>query len=203
MSPKVFQQRVMLLGPITFAFLQTISDVLVWILAVQEVIRSASNAAGSGCLCLARLYSVERAEHLTQRSRSEIDVGGKGDTSWSSVNISAELCMRRHLPRAGDRTAWLEAYTREGGGNANEYLIYIIVVFNDCSYRLFMWLPWFMALLRRTGINYSADCTVDRHLLPISPPYHRTHIYDSSSFPTCYESTRAPIEEPQSGLYSL
>ncbi|KAF9007329.1 hypothetical protein BDZ89DRAFT_560618 [Hymenopellis radicata] len=44
MSPEVFQQRVVLIGSATFTFLQTIPNVLVWILAIQEVIRSAPNA---------------------------------------------------------------------------------------------------------------------------------------------------------------
>ncbi|KAF9013677.1 hypothetical protein BDZ89DRAFT_465094 [Hymenopellis radicata] len=44
MSPEVFQQRVMLIGPIAFTFFQTIPNVLVWVLVVQEVIRSTPNA---------------------------------------------------------------------------------------------------------------------------------------------------------------
>ncbi|KAF9013672.1 hypothetical protein BDZ89DRAFT_1076916 [Hymenopellis radicata] len=44
MSPEVFKQRVMLVGSVTFTFLQTIPNVLVWILAVPEVIRSAPSA---------------------------------------------------------------------------------------------------------------------------------------------------------------
>ncbi|KAF8867817.1 hypothetical protein CPB85DRAFT_1449425 [Mucidula mucida] len=44
MSPEVFEQRVMFIGPIVFTIFHTTSNVLLWILIVQEIIRSTPNA---------------------------------------------------------------------------------------------------------------------------------------------------------------
>ncbi|KAF8903234.1 hypothetical protein CPB85DRAFT_1027131 [Mucidula mucida] len=44
MSSEVFEQRVTLIGPIVFTIFHTIPNVLLWILIVQEIIRSTPNA---------------------------------------------------------------------------------------------------------------------------------------------------------------
>ncbi|KAF9007338.1 hypothetical protein BDZ89DRAFT_1079437 [Hymenopellis radicata] len=85
MSPNIFQERVTVIGTGTFTFFQTIPNAFVWILAVQEVIRSAPNV-GVGVVvallaCLPFWYHVLWLEVLAyveddeQRSSGSVDNG--------------------------------------------------------------------------------------------------------------------------------
>ncbi|KAF9034662.1 hypothetical protein BDZ89DRAFT_1130579 [Hymenopellis radicata] len=74
MSPN---ERVKSIGPVTFTFFQTIPNVFVWLLAVQEIIRSAPNA-GVGVVfallaCTPLGYHVVWFEVMAYSMRNSVD----------------------------------------------------------------------------------------------------------------------------------
>ncbi|KAF8912585.1 hypothetical protein CPB85DRAFT_1300487 [Mucidula mucida] len=85
MSSEVFEQRVTLIGPIVFTIFHTIPDVLLWILIVQEIIRSTPDA-GVGVV-FALLACIPLVFHVVWFEVIAYIQDGGGDEPYSARGV--------------------------------------------------------------------------------------------------------------------